>query len=113
MGAHLNGRPERNGVPEFTGLLELSGPLDEATLARMANEFFAALPGESAGPDGQPGPAAAPPGLPADLQASPGPPTAAQLASLPDSLEEAAITVYTPPHHEAAPVHEVQPPSTV
>ena len=44
MDANLNGRPERNnGAPEFTGLLELSGPLDEATLARMANEFFATL----------------------------------------------------------------------
>ena len=128
MDANPNGRPERNnGAPEFTGLLELSGPLDEAALTRMANEFFAALPGEPAGPDGQAGAAAAPGEAPAPppptaagplpavalTPAGPATPTAAQLASVPDSLEEAAATVHTPPHHQAAPVHEVQPPSAV
>ena len=46
----------------------LNGLPDEATLARLASEFFAALPGEAASLDGRPGAAA-----PAAPQAAVGP----------------------------------------
>ena len=127
MNANLNGRPERNGAPEFTGLLELSGPLDEATLARMANEFFAALPGEPVSPDGQaratapetaarpPETAAGPPATAAVIPAGPGPaaPPLTTLADVPDALDEAGITVHVPSHREAGPGWDLLTPPAV
>ncbi|MGP7998419.1 MAG: family 2A encapsulin nanocompartment cargo protein cysteine desulfurase [Streptosporangiaceae bacterium] len=109
MDAQRNGRPERNGRPDFSGLLELSGPFDEATLTRLANEFFTALPGE---PDGLPGlaaPAPEPPAAPPETPGSPAAPTAAMLASVPDSLDDPAITVHTWPQQAAAPLRAVEP----
>ncbi|HYB46448.1 MAG TPA: cysteine desulfurase, partial [Streptosporangiaceae bacterium] len=91
----------------------LNGLPDEATLARLASELFAALPGQTAGLDGHRGPAApaapqaaaGPPGLAAGLPADgrPASPAATELSNLPDSLEECGITAHVPPHHEAVP----------
>ena len=91
----------------------LNGLPDDATLARLASELFAALPSEAAGLDGRPGAAAAgqpqaaagPPritaGLPADGR--PASPAATELSNIPDSLEESGVTVHAPPHREAVP----------
>ena len=91
----------------------LDGLLDEATLTRLAKEFFAALPGEAAGVDGRPGTGAptapstavGPPGIAAGFPADgrPASPAATELSNVPDSLEEAGITVHPPPRREAVP----------
>jgi cysteine desulfurase / selenocysteine lyase len=104
MDANLDGLPDGAAV---TGLP------DEATLTRLASEFFAALPGEPAGSDGRPGAAApaapqaaaGPPGITAGLPADGRltSPAATELSNIPVSLEEAGITVHTPPHWEAVP----------
>jgi cysteine desulfurase / selenocysteine lyase len=91
----------------------LDGLPDEATLTRLASEFFAALPGEAASLDDRPGAAApaappiavGPPGITAEFPADgrPASPAATELSNVPDSLEEAGITVHAPPHREAVP----------
>ena len=92
---------------------DLNGLPDEATLARLASEFFAALPSEAASLDGRSGaaaPAAAqaaagPPGITAGLPADgrPASPAATELSNIPDLLEESGVTVHAPPHREAVP----------
>jgi len=102
----------------------LGGLPDEATLARLANEFFAALPGAAASLDGRPvaaGPAASlapagPPGIPA-VRPGDGEPAsrvATELSNVPDSLEESGSTVHAPPRREAVPGWEsLTPPVNV
>ncbi len=75
----------------------LNGLPDEATLTRLANELFAALPGEAAGLGGRGGSAGP---APSEKLASP---AATVLTNIPDSLEESGITVHATPRHEAAP----------
>jgi cysteine desulfurase / selenocysteine lyase len=91
----------------------LNGLPDEAALARLASELFAALPSEAASPDGRPSAAASaapqaaagPPGITAGLPADgrPASPAATELSNIPDSLEESGVTVHAPPHREAVP----------
>ena len=91
----------------------LNGLPDEATLARLASELFAALPSEAASLDGRPGAAApaapqaaaGPPGITAGFPADgrPASPAATVLSNIPDSLEESGVTMHAPPHREAVP----------
>ena len=91
----------------------LNGLPDEATLTRLASEFFAALPGDATSLDGHPGAtapaapqaAAGPQGITAGLPADgrPASPGATELSNLPDSLEESGSTVHVPPHREVVP----------
>jgi len=91
----------------------LNGLPDEATLARLASELFAALPSEAASLDGRPGAAAptapqaaaGPPGITAGLPVDgrPASRAATELSNIPDSLEESGVTVHAPPHREAVP----------
>ena len=103
---------------------------DEATLTRLANEFFAALPGEPVSSDGQPRVTAPPPpetasGPPQTVAGPPGTgtvhpaghrsaaPPLTVLSNVPDSLDEAGITVHAPPHREAGPGWDLTAPPTV
>ena len=101
----------------------LNGLPDEATLARLASEFFAALPGEPVSPEGQqPDNALRPPRTVAgaaetttvsqagDTPAAP-PPTV--LSSVPDSLDAAGITAHVPPHREPGPGRDLGVPSAI
>ncbi len=107
----------------------LNGLPDEATLARLANEFFAALPGEPVSPDGEPRITAPPPqtasGPPPTVAgpagtdtvhpAGPRPaaPPLTALSNVPDSLDEAGLTVHVPPHREAGPGWDLTAPPAV
>ncbi|MGO9162508.1 MAG: family 2A encapsulin nanocompartment cargo protein cysteine desulfurase [Streptosporangiaceae bacterium] len=86
-----------------------NGLPDEATLARLAHELFAALPGADAVPDDQPeslngataaGAAAAAPAAPPPVS-GPVSPNATVLTSVPDSLADPGITMHEPPHRAA------------
>ena len=94
MNGNLNGL---GNVSNLNG----HGLPDEETLARLANEFFAALPGEPAGTDG---PGAVAPGRDEAGQAGrrasalPGGPVSAMtsLSDIPDSLEEVRAPLSVP-----------------
>ena len=101
----------------------LNGLPDEATLARLASEFFAALPGEAASLDGRTGAAglAAPPAAAGPLGITPGlpaagkpaSPEATELSHVPASLEDSGFTVHAPPHRDAAPGWESLAPAGI
>ena len=90
------------------------GLLDEATLARLANELFAGAAGRagqhpagSARRRRRPRRPAGPP--PRRRQAAP---AATVLSEVPDSLDESGMTVHAPPHREAVPGWDsLRPPS--